>query len=41
MGAVTADLGAGENDLEAECGFNLAAQLLQRLAEVFFHFAAA
>jgi hypothetical protein len=41
MGAVAADLGAGERYLESEVLFDLPAHFLERLAEVFFDFSAA
>src|SRR5438067_483167 len=41
VGAVAADLGAGQQDLEAEVALDLLAQALQRLAEEFLDLAAA
>ena len=41
MGAVAADFGSGQEDLEAQTLFDLAANLLQGFAEEFFHFATA
>lgn len=41
VGAVAADFGADEGDLEAEGFFDFFADAGERVAEVFFHFAAA
>ena len=41
MGAVAADLGAGERYFESQVLFDLPAHFLERLAEVFFDFSAA
>lgn len=40
VGAITADFGAGDHDLKAEGGFDLAAEALQHIAEKLFHLAA-
>ena len=41
MGAVSADLGAGEYDFKSEMLFHLFAHFLKRLAEILFNFSAA
>jgi len=41
MGAVSADLRAGEHDFKSELRFHLFAHFLERLAEIFFNFSAA
>jgi hypothetical protein len=41
MGAVAADLGAGERDFESQMLLHLPAHFLERLAEIFLNFSAA
>ena len=41
MGAIAADFGSCDQDLESEVGFYLLAQPMQRFAEEFFYLAAA